>query len=519
MKITAVAAANAGLVSVSLEHLGQISQWDVSSTYSRAQTRQEEEIDTHSLFAEINAFWAQLSPERQMGIWEAYEDIRKIFDADYQLEAATSKLRQKIATLYNYMPLGELQQYLNFHANIDYPSSVRETLDSSIGAGRAERTYLRADYFGLVALAVALRPMIPIWGHYIEVSRREVGTLTKESQAFSLLYNTNLARSSELDRLREFIEYSIQSQTTGDKTFTPVLWGLGTVEMPNYLTALTCVRRLAPTTVSGPGDVVNLIAKVHFYVDSKMKSMDRDFGRQFGGKVSEKKQTGSAEDSNTGVVEQYKIKPDISDGDIVKLNVYAEDARRMLDGRCPNPPHELLDQCLAAVTKLDQQDISNHQLWLTKWMIDPIIPARAVDLLTIKPLLNCMAVSQAVLWHWGFYDLAAILTATAQINNDEIMIGASENRSRIPKEHLGRMQERFPYSPPVKKNSSARQANGAARAVDSMADLLVRSDWVLNAPPALLAKTTRIGNSRTLSAPPDIKIQLCNLLEHPHFAR
>jgi hypothetical protein len=519
MKITAISAVSSGLTSITLEHNGQLSHWDVSSTYSRTQNRNEEEIDTATLFAEINAYWAQLSPERQTGIWEAYEDIRQIFEADYQLEAAVEKLRQKVAVLYNYMPLAELQHFLNYHAVINYPTSVRDTLDPNATNARAERTYLRQDYFGLVSLAVALRPMIPVWGMFIDISRRELGNNYKEQQAFRLMYYTQIARSPELDRLRDFIESSIAPQTTGDKTFTPVIGGLGTTELPDWLMAMTCVRRLAPATVSGPGDVVNLIAKVHYYVDSKMKSLDRDFGRQFGGKISEKKQTGgNADESNTSVVEMYKIKPDISDADIVCLNVYAEDAWRMLEVRAPDVPREYLKAALGVVAKMDQMDIQPHQTWLVKWIINPVIPARAVDLLTLGPMLNCMALTQAVLWHWGFYDLAAIVTATAQVSQfEEMVIGADVNRTKIPKESLVKMQERYPYSPPVKKNASARHQNVAARGVDRMADVLGRNDWILNAPPALLELTSRIGTNRTMAAPADLKIQLCKLLEHPQF--
>lgn len=522
MKISAVAAANSGLNSIMLEHKGQISTWDVSSTYQRTQNstkEKEEEIDTATLFAEINAYWASLSPARQDGIFEAYQSIYSIFEADYQLETATAKLRQKVAVLYSYQPLAELQHFLNFHADIQYPSSVKDSLDSTNGNSRAERTYLRTDYFGLVSLAVALRPMIPIWGQFIEHSRRELGNNYKEYMAFGLLKDTTLARCGELERLREFIQASIASQITGDKTFTPVLGGLGTEELPVWLMAMTAVRRLASSTVSGPGDSVNLISKVHYYVDSKMKSLDRDFGRAFGGKVSEKKQTGSADGDNTSHVEMYKIKPDISDGDIVSLNIYAEDPYRLLAAREPTVPLEYLEQCLAVTRKMDQQDIQNHQLYLVKWVIYPALPPRGIDVITIEPLLKCMAVAQAILWHWGFYDLAAMITAVPQVTGDDMLIGVSENRSRIPKEHLGRMTENYRFTLPVKRNQSARQGNVAARAVDRLADILTRSDWILNAPPALIAQTSRIGNSRTLSAPPDLKIQLSNLLEHPLFAK
>ncbi len=523
MKISAVAAPGSGLTSISLEHRGQVSTWDVTTTYSRTQNSgkdKDEEIDTTTLFAEINAYWASLSQDRQAGIFETYQSIYQIFEADYQLETATSKLRQKVAVLYSYMPLAEIQHFLNFHADIQYPSSVRESLESTGNGSRAERTYLRTDYFGLVSLAVALRPMIPIWGQFIEHSRRELGNNYKEYMAFGLLKDTALARCNEFERLREFIQVSIASQTTGDKTFTPVLGGLGTEELPVWLMAMTAVRRLASATVSGPGDSVNLIAKVHYYVDSKMKSLDRDFGRQFGGKVSEKKQTGSSDGENTSHVEMYKIKPDISDGDIVSLNVYAMDAYRLLAARDPSVPLEKLEACLAITRKMQQIDIASHQLWLVKWAMHPTMPARGIDVITIEPLLNCMAVAQAILWHWGFFDLAAMVTATPQLTADDMLIGVSENRSRIPKENLAWMEANYIHRLQVRKGTQApRQTNVAARAVDKLSDVLTRSEWILNAPPALMNLTSRAGTSRTLSAPPDLKIQLSTLLEHPNFAK
>lgn len=515
MRITAVSAASAGLTSTTLEHNGQFSTWDVSSTYSRTQNRNDgDEIDTTTLFAELNEYWASLSAERQMGIWEAYEDIRQILEADYQLEIATAKLKQKVKLLYTYMPLSELHHFLNFHASINYPSSVRDSLDPHAGAGRAERTYLRSHYFGLVVLSVALRPMIPIWGQYIDISRRELGNNHKEYSAFRLLFFTHLVTSPEVDRLREFIEHSIASQITGDKIFTPVLGGIGTTMLPDWLLAMTCVRRLAPATVSGPGDQVNLIAKVHYYIDSKMKSLDRDFGRPFGGKVSEKKQTGAGDESNTAVSDMYKIKPDISDGDIETINVYAESAQRLAEIVCPDLPPEYLTQSLEVARRLNQEDIEPNNTWLIKWVMQSAVPARGVDLLTFDPMINCMAVTQAVLWHWGYFDLAVIVTSSAQLSNDDIMIGASENRTRIPKEHLVQLQRLFPHSPPVKKNTSARQSNVAARAIDRLSELLSRNDWVINAPAALVEKSSRVGNSRILATPPDIKIQLFNLLVH-----
>lgn len=512
MRIKASSSDGAGLYTIALEHLGQISTWDVSSTYARTQSRNDDEINTETLFGEINGYWATLSAERQQGIWDVYEEIRKTLDEDRRLVSATTTLRRQVAALYNYMPLSEISHYVKFYVNIDYPSSVKDTLDPEAGNDRAKRTYLQPDYFGLAVLAVALRPMIPIWGQFVEMAHNELGNNYKEYQAFGLLYSTHLMQSSELDRLREFIEDSIKTRISGDKTFTPVLSGLGTLQLPYWLLAMTCVRRLAPATVTGSGEQVNLIAKVHYYVDSKMKSLDRDFGRKFGGKVTEKKKKEAAEDNKEAVTGMYKLKPDICDGDIAVLNVYPLDSYRLATVTGADGDPEILNECLKLVKTLDQIDTAPHQMWLVKWVMHGIIPPKGVDLLTIEPFLNCLAVTQALLWQKGFYDLAAIVTSEEQIS-DDIVIGATESRLRIPKENLQRLQEQYPYAPPVKRNSTVRQSNIAARAIDRLAEILTKNDWVLRAPPALLGKTSRIGNSRTLSAPADVKIQLCELLE------
>jgi hypothetical protein len=529
MKISAISAPGQGLTTVITEHGGERLTWDVSPTYGRSNSRggkgsiADDEIDSAKLFDEFNGYVATLSMERQQGIWEAFQDIYAIFRADYELETATEKLKQKIRSLYSMIPMAELRHWLQFYGNINYPATVKERLDGDEITDRSpSRTYLRADYFGLVVFTVALRPMLPIWGEYIAATRRDSGNNYKENRAWGLLYHTELPRSPEYDRLLEFITHTSQNFIKQDETFTAILEGLSTAEMPSWMLAITAVRRLVISEIHPDPDQrnKNLIAMVHFFIDSKILSMPRDFGRKFGGRISDKKPpAGQSEESNSSVVEQYKIKPDIPDGHIVSLNVYSEDPHRMLLVRDPDVPTELLEKCLNSIKDMAPRDIDASGMWLTRWAISPVLPARAIDLLLIDSLKNTMAVSQATLWHWGFYDLAALVTATPQITNDEIITAPGESRGKVNKEMMSQLAQNYTYHPQVKRSTSVRQARGDVRAIDALADLISRNDWILNAPSELIEASSTIGDSRFMMPPPLLRVQLGHLLLHPKFNR
>ena len=50
-----------------------------------------------------------------------------------------------------------------------------------------DKTYTKPDYVKLIGLTLALRPMIPIWGEFIERTHKETGTSFKEYYAYLLM--------------------------------------------------------------------------------------------------------------------------------------------------------------------------------------------------------------------------------------------------------------------------------------------------------------------------------------------
>lgn len=517
MKIEVTGFASKGLVSVNIVHGNEPPlAWDVRA-YDR--TGQGESTGGSGLdgldpasydrvFTDINAYWAQLPPNRQEDIWEVYKTIHEIIMADYDPRSILDKLKIQVKYLYDLMPLEEIKHWMLFHSSIRIPSNLKTEYDE---ANPPDRTYLRSDYQDLVALSIAVRPMVPIWGEYIGRTKSEHGTTFKELMALKLLYHTYLMQCVPMERLRMYIESSVQHSSQGGPSFAAVLGGLGTTELPEWLMANIVVRRISVVPVSANDDTAQIISNVHHYINNALRSLDR----RFKGRVTEKIQpSASGEDpNNISSAEMYKVKQEVCDGDLVTLNVYTERVYDMAAQVIPEASQETIDLCLFHIKALENLPIHEHQVVLAQWVMTKALPARTIPLLNKPALMRALAVTQAALWQWGFYDLAAMATAEPLSAGSDTMINIIESRGRIPKELMDKLIELFPYQHhPRGKNQSVRQTNVASRAIDAFCALIDRSDWRLHAPTELIALSSSTGNTKKLIVPADMRAQLASLI-------
>lgn len=517
MKIEVTGFASKGLVSVNVVHGDNPPlAWDVRA-YDR--TGQADAIGIAGMeglegdkydrvFNDINAFWAQLPPSRQENIWDVYSTIHEILMTDYESRSILEKLKIQVKYLYDLMPLEEIKHWMLFHSNIRIPSSLKTEYDE---LNPPDRTYLRSDYQDLVSLAIAVRPMIPIWGEYIGRTKSEHGTTFKESMALRLLYYTYLMQCVPMERLRTYIESSVAHSSQGGPSFAAVLGGLGTTELPEWLMANIVVRRISVVPVSAADETAQIISNVHHFINNALRSLDR----RFKGRVTEKSQpSASGEDpNNISSAEMYKVKQEVCDGDLVTLNVYTERVYDMAAMVIPEASQETIDLCLLHVKALENLPIHPHQVVLAQWVMTRALPARTIPLLNKPSLMRALAITQAALWQWGFYDLAAMTTAEPLSAGGDTMINIIESRGRIPKEQMDKLIEQYPHQHhPRGKNQSVRQTNVASRAIDAFCALIDRSDWRLHAPTELIALSSSTGNTKKLIVPADMRAQLANLI-------
>ena len=511
MKIEVAVYSDKGIRDIAVSHKGEKLIWDAKTYIKTNQSVVKVDGEkTDLIFKEINGYWKTLSADRQQAIWECYKDIHEILITHFDALAILQKLQIKVKALYDLMPLDELRHWVQYYGDVRIPSNLTEQYDPT-GPYLRERTYLRSDYHDLVVLSVACRPMVPVWGEYITRTKSERGTAHKETAAIKLLFKSELASCEPMERLRTYIESSVEHSPQKGPGFAAILRGLGTSELPGWLLASTIVRRIAIVPVSALDDNSSIIANVNNYVSHALRSIDR----RFGGHVSEKKIAADerGEDPNVSLAEMYKVKQDIPDGDKVVLNVYTENPIEMAIAVDSEVDLSKVEICLEQLGKLEKFPISDHQIVLVQWVMASCLPCRGIQLLDKPSLLRTLCVTQALLWDWQFFDLATLATAEEKVAEPDMMISTQDYRSRIPKELMDRLIELFPYQYKARgKNQSVRQTNVASRAVDAYCDLITSNDWIPHAPEALLALSSKEPSQRTMPVPPDIRSQVAMLL-------
>jgi hypothetical protein len=499
MRIDVSETSNKGITMLTLTHGSESEMWNVNA-YDRATFS-----DVHLIFQSINDFWASISQEKQGAIWKVYKAIYHTLTHSAEVTTMHVRLRKEVKQLYDLMPFEEVKHWVTFHGNIRMPATVKSEYGPS---DIVDRTYLRKDYMDLAVLAIALRPMIPIWGEYIERTTDYHGAEFKEYMAAALLKESHIINSPPMIRLQTYVVSTVTFQEINHAAITE---GLGTSETPDWVMARCLTRRIAVGEINAIDENASIISNVYKFINSTLKSMDRSFN----GRINEKSQsTSNSDEDNSSTIEMYKVKQEFSDGDLVALNVYTENIEAMALLIEPAIDMARVMQCFEAIQALNTAPIKQHQIILAQWIMNPVIPCRGIPFLNKPALLRTLAVTQAVLWHWGFPELAALATVVEKPMNRDTMSGALESRGRIPKEIADVLQVAYPFFRRARsKDKSVRQLNVACKAIDLYCELVVNSDWQLVTVPALVSQVQRQGNTNRMIISADIRTHLGNLIK------
>lgn len=472
------------------------------------------------IFEQLNRYWAeQVDMTRQDKIFDVYKRMRAAFDkiTDFHGEAwdtydLTRELLPLVAELYSYHPLEDIRHWYDFKSGLPVPHKLDDEYDQqkrSASGGTREKTYLKDDYKGLTVLAVAIRAMIPVWGEFILLTRREKGTALKEFYAFKLLAATgnDLYTSPPMEKLRIYVEASLPDKSTE----SAVLRAISSEDFPLWVLSLVVVRRLAVGDLRGLDPDSNLITFIFKYIGQKVKSHDNSFM----GLVKPKQTEGQGQEgeNNLSKLEGYKVKQEIPAGDIVIMSYSMQRHEPVIQRLCPDLDMHLLEQSLVSVRALDEQQIKEPQIVLMQWMLKPVIPPRGLLHLSKKLVLEGMAITQAVLWHQGHYELAGLVSAIAQSNDEGTFLTGSDSRARIPADLAAQLQQLYPHvrRPTGKQQKTQLPKTTAELAITKMMGLFSQSDWRLTLPAAWVGKLTGSPTARRYSTPHEIKIKLANL--------
>lgn len=505
--------------SIGIEFEGQIIHWDLTFFHQQNNTSLKN-TTVERVFLQTNQYLSTLSRSDKQKLFNIYQTAKTYLDDAIDPLMLMRVLASSIKQIFDILNPEKIRYWAKLNANVVVPETVAKDYNqldiskrNTSSTNYRITTYLQDEYLDLAYLLIGLKALIPIWGEYGQRLIRTAGPKSNfyEYQILASIGHSKLVETDAYIRLREYIEYAfcLSKSDTGidvEKIKLPAaLKGLGSSEFPDWLMATAMVRKLIFATLHSAERGDNLVSVIYVSVDNKLNTIDRSF---LGGRLFNKSKPGSEKDDDVkSIIEGYKIKQEISDGDLMVLSIYCSRPEAMLTVIEKDYDPAILDLFIQA-TKSDKQltwKPSEGQLNLLRWIISPALSPNSIDNINKPALLNCFAVAQTVLYTWGYIELALLLTASPTVDQRGIYIGGIDAKSRIPNEYVDRFKVLYPHYQQRYVKDNERQQNMACRAIDTITKSLVMCDWHVNTP---LSHLSEMVEDDILISPREIKNQL-----------
>lgn len=491
-------------------HDGREFQWNSGGLLRKSTERpslldREEDSANGDILTEINQYWATLSKETQDKIFNVYERIHHTFESVWSIKPLTAALQEQIVELLSYHQLEPIGHWVKFYSNVLYPDGLDEVFVEGADYSKTRnRTYTKEDYHNLVVMAIALRPVLPVWGLFIHRIKDEAANVFKEMKAFKLLTQAPIYSSPTMEKLRIYLsDIGISEQSRTKAVFS----GLSSSDLPVWLCGMGVVRRLSLAKLSFTQGAPSIMAYIHNYIHQRI-SRDGGFST---GEIRDKKPERERADSDQklSVLEQFKIKEPNPAGDTQFIGFNLSRQSDLLQMVEPNCPWSLVEQANQSIAPLSSSQIHVCQIDIMKNVLNVCISHQGITPQLKVDILSGMAVAQAVLIYRGHVELAALMTAAAVKKDASYLMTAIESRARIPREMFAELERYYPYMRRNNgRNRNSRQNNPAAIAIDSLAEKFSEHAWRLTLPNEYVVKLTGSASERYYTVPQNIRIHL-----------
>ena len=428
--------------------------------------------DVDDIFSECNGFLQSLSPSERDRVFDLYVQMREHLSTLTELKPLENALKSCVTQIYQIIKVDEVERWIKLFGNVRYPNDLLTVHNPD--DPRPDMTYLRSDYDGLVVLTASLRFMVPIWGELIRMIKNETGNEYKEFVAMKILGASSIMVCEPMERLIRYIESSVPADIDNAAA---IVDGLSSEDIPDWLLSKVLIRRMAVGEIDAIEDRGHIISNVYGFVNNQIKDIDR----KFGGTTKKYPDTLDETDDGGSLLELYKVKQPMTTGEIQTFVVFTEDVVNMAQHIDPTVPPELVLICCQNILRHETMEITEQHVVLVQWVTHLIMSPHAIPCINKKALLRCMGVVQAILWHWGYRELAFLATAEAiPLKPGEMSFVTGSNR--IPQELIDQLNEIYPYT--VEETGSSRRKNAVINTIVEFSHnyRAQYSGWIARAP-------------------------------------
>lgn len=460
--------------------------------------------DHLNTFAELNLYLSSyITPVDQGKMFAIFGKIRQILDTESPTPKVLLPLLQPLVTeLYSYTDIKDVGAMMYNQRLIHIPDSIPDQ-PPLVKDYPTATTYNRTEYIKLINLSVLLHMFSAILADYIAKITAVTGKQFKEHAALLLLDQTNLVNTEEYIKLKTYVEAHCDKKPV---PLSATLAGLSEDQFPSWMLGSIIARKLCINHVRRGDDSGHLVAQVFAYILYNTK-----LDGKFGGGVMPKRNSGvqGEDEREKPVIENWKTKQDIYESDVIVCSVAYDDPYRAAKVIEPTLPDEILTQCLRAIPAGWNLDLTQHQSMLMGWVNGGYIPPKAIEYFDYSTDCVVMAITQAILWHRGFKELA-------------VMVGTHRDEKEMPDTSHTMIDQ---LSAPIKAELEKfygilldnRQSNNDGlvhRTIGAFTDSIMSGHFKVVGPNQLLADSGIVTPSKWLVIPKNIQYIVADYIRY-----
>lgn len=487
-----------------------VSHLDKTLTFSISCYRRNRFTADFNVFSQINQYWADQPPEIQQKIFDIYTQIFNAFDDVYTKQSFKEYLQEKVIELLSFHNLESVQEWIAFRSTdiklpVSIPTEFVADIDRNLSIGK---TYIASDYRRLTAFSMVLRCLIPIWGEYIFSIKQNTNDSFKEMLAFQLadkVFNTDVP---VVNKLLDYIENSI-GPTDAIRPIG-IFKGIPTSDYPRWLLALITIHCLSVGDIRGSNPDAHLVTYIHMYISGKLSPKD-DLGDS---KIKDKEISEEQSDDNqakASALERYKVKANISIGDVVELEYFLSNILKMANYLAPG-----IDgiEVMSAIARMKEYGCKPAipQITLLRWVFKSIVMPSSILYMPELLVKQLMGAAEAVLWHRGHHYLSILLTCHPITSETEMVVSPVDSKMRIPEPLIEQLDKLYPYRRNQNnKRMPSKDTNLAMESIDVLTNNFMTYGW---RPISEVGRIEKTLGYRTTRYPikPDIKTDLARLI-------
>lgn len=464
------------------------------------------------LFYFINRYWESLPETQQKEIYDLYKQFQDVMDTILNKDEQQTLITEIAGKLMKYHRVDYIKTWILANPSITFPEDIKEECVEDINRNVThDRTIVKRDYLEIIAMSLAMRAMIPVWGTYIPTIKNEAGTSHKEKYAFELLRDTEYYFCRAATVITNYIEATVKE----DKANPNILnMGISSDDYARIMMCTTCVRKVSVADISGRKTVPHVIKLIYKSIVSKLQNIDRDYETGIKNKDDESKASDKgSEENKLSVWERYRIIYELDIGTVVELNHSAKNLKVIIDKLGLTEHGEFVVSCIESAQVLISRPLEEPQLTILKWVIkEAVIPRGVPYIETMQTVATLIGIAQAKLWVEGHKYLAILASSYSHVSEAGMIVSASASKDHISKELKDEIAKIYPCrEKTLDRRDTGKEANLTLQSFDNLVNSLSRFVWRPTANPKLVAEVFGKELNR-IPVRPTIKTDIANLV-------